>query len=181
MERRWAGDGIKTGWVASLLGRGAARRAAKWPSFALLWVGVIAATSLLHAQSRSVSATLVVQVSEASLVEQQNDNVVIKLRLAPGVAANFWGGESCTTAGEEPQIITASGTYTIPLNQIDPRLRAEGGAAAFICLRSSDGALRRSLPIRRRASLPRTTADPAKSPSESTWSGSVSIPAARVQ
>lgn len=180
MKHMRSGDWIKTGLVALLLGRLAPRRTLKWALAVLLSVDLIGVASALHAKSNTVTATLVLQVSEASLVEQQNDNVIIKLRLARGVAVNLWGGKSCTATGDESQIITASGSYTIPLSQIFPRQKADGDEQGFICLQSSDGALRRSLPIIRRASFLESSAEPAKSSPGTTWAGHVSIGAAPV-
>jgi hypothetical protein len=180
MRRMRSGESTRKGLMVSYLARLVSGRAVRWRAVALLAAGLTGTTSVLCAESKTVTATLVVQVSEASLVEQQNGNVIIKLRLARGVAVNLWSGKSCTPTGDESQIITASGTYTIPFDQINRPQKAGGDEQGSICLQSSDGALRRSLPIIRRPSIPGPTADHAKSPLRSTWSGQVSIPAAPV-
>jgi hypothetical protein len=145
-----------------------------------LLVGFLGVAPLLHAKSRTVTSTLTVQVAEAGQLEFQNDNVIVKLRLTPGVAASLWGDKACTTPADESYIITASGTYTIPLNQIKQGQKAAGEEQGSICLQSSDGVLRRSLLITGGASLTAPMTSASKSPPQLTWSGRVSIPAARV-
>jgi hypothetical protein len=166
--------------VAWLLRSLASGQSAKWTLIALLWVGLLRFASPLHAQGRTVTTTLILRVAEAGLIEQQNDNVIVKLRLTPGVAASLWGDKSCTTPTFESHIITASGTYTIPLDQIKPGQKVEGDDEGSICLQSSDGVLRRSLPVIRKALATATTTSPSKGVPQSTWSGRISIPAARV-
>jgi hypothetical protein len=180
MQRMRSSDWSKAGRVAWLLRSLAFGQGAKWTLIALLWVGLLRVASLLHAQGRTVTTTLILRVAEAGLLEQQNDNVIVKLRLTPGVAVNLWGDKACTTPADESYIITASGTYTIPLHQIKQGQKAEGNDEGFICLQSSDGVLRRSLPVIGRALPTGTMTSPAKSAPPSTWSGCISIPAARV-
>ena len=155
----------------------ASGQGAPWTLMVLLLVGFLRAAPLLHAESRTVTSTLILQVTEAALVEQQNDNVIVKVRLSPGVAASLWGDKSCTTPTLESLIITASGTYTLPLNQIKQAQPAIGDGEASICMQSSDGLLRRSLPVMGGASLTGAKTSASKS---ATYSGHVSIPAARI-
>jgi hypothetical protein len=143
----------------------------------LLLSSLRVAPLLLRAQGRSVTTSLVVQVAEAALLERQNDNVILKVRLARGVAVSLWADKSCTAPAVESYIITASGTYTIPLNQINQGLNAEAADQGSICLQSSDGVLRRSLPVIEGALQKGAMTDDTKSASRSTWSGHVSIPA----
>jgi hypothetical protein len=153
---------------------------AKWTLIVLLSVGLLRVAFLLHAQGRTVTTTLILQVAEAGVLEQQNANVIVKLRLTRAVAASLWSDKSCTTPAVEPYIITASGTYTIPLNQIRQAQKAAGEEEAFICLQSSDGVLRRSLPVSGGALATGAMTSAAKSAPQSTWSGHISIPTARV-
>jgi len=180
MQRMRSGDRSKVARAAWLLRSLASGQGARWMLIVLLSVGLLRVTSLLHAQGRTVTTTLIVQVAEAGLFEQQNDNLIVKLRLTPGVAVTLWGDKSCTVPAFESYIITASGTYTIPLNQIRQGQKAAGDDEGSICLQSSDGVLRRSLPVVGRALPTGTVTSPAKSAPPSTWSGRVSIPAARV-
>jgi hypothetical protein len=147
---------------------------------ALLLAGLLRVAPALHAKSRSATSTLTVQVGEAGQLEFQNDNVIVRVRLTPGVAASLWGEKACTTPADESYIITASGTYTIPLNQIKQGQKAARDEQGSICLQSSDGVLRRSLPVTGEASLTGVMTSASKSAAQSTWSGRVSIPAARV-
>jgi hypothetical protein len=180
MQRMRCGDWSKAGRVAWLLRSLASGQGAKWTLIALLSVGLLRVASPVRAQSRIVTTTLILQVAEAGLLERQNDNVIVMLRLTPGVAASLWGDKSCTAPADESYIITASGTYTIPLNQIKQGQKAQGDDEASICLQTSDGVLRRSLPVLGRALPAGTTTSPAKSAPQSTWSGHISIPGARV-
>jgi hypothetical protein len=145
---------------------------------ALLLVCLLRVAPLLHAEGRTVTTTLILQVAEAGQFELQNDNVIVKLRLAPGVAVSLWGDKDCATPADESYIITASGTFTIPLNQIKQGQKAAGDDEASLCLQSSDGVLRRSLPVIGRALL--TGMSASKSAPQSTWSGRVSIHTERV-
>jgi hypothetical protein len=147
---------------------------------ALLLLGLLRVAPLLHAKSYSVTTTLTVHVEEASQLEFQNDNVIVKVRLTPGVAASLWGERACTTPADESYIITASGTYTIPLNQIKQARKAAGDEDGSLCLQSSDGVLRHSLPVIGGALPTRAMTSVGKSAPQLTWSGRVSIPAARV-
>jgi hypothetical protein len=179
MQRMRSGDRSKAGRAAWLLRRLASGRSAKWTLIALLSMGLLRVASPLHAQGRTVvTTTLIVQVAEAGSLEQQNDNVVVKLRLTPGVAVTLWSDKACTTPADESDIITASGTYTVPRNQIKRVQKAEGEDEGSICLHSSDGLLRGSLPFLRRVLPPGTMTGPAKSTPLSTWSGHISIPVA---
>jgi hypothetical protein len=146
----------------------------------LLLAGLMRVAPLLYAKFRSVTSTLMVQVGEASQLEFQNDNVIVKVRLAPGVAVTLWREKACTTPADESYIITASGTYTIPLNQIKQGQVVAGDEQGSICLQSSDGVLRHSRPVIGEASLGGAMTSAGKSAPQSTWSGRVSIPAARV-
>jgi hypothetical protein len=180
MQRMRSSNLSRAGRVAWLLRSLASGQAAKCTLIALLCVGLLRVASLLHAQSRTATTTLIVRVAEAGLLEQQNDNVIVKLRLAPGVAVSLWGDKSCAAPADESYVITASGTYTIPLNQLKQMQKAEGDDKGSICLQSSDGVLRRSLPVIGRALATGTMMSPANSAAQSTWSGRISIPAARV-
>jgi hypothetical protein len=180
MQRMRSCDWSKAGRAAWLLHSLASGQGATWTLIALLSVGLLRVASPLHAQGRTVTTTLILQVAEAGLLEQQNDNVIVKLRLTPGVAVSLWGDRSCTAPSFESYIITASGTYTIPLNQIKQGQKTEGDDEGSICLQSSDGVLHRSLPVIGRALATGTMTSPTKSAPQSIWSGRISIPAARV-
>jgi hypothetical protein len=147
---------------------------------ALLLVGLLRVAPLLHAESRSVTSALIVQVAEAGQLELQNDNVIVKLRLTRGVTVAVWEDKACTTPANESYTITASGTYTIPLNQIKQGQKAAGEEEGSICLQSSDGVLRRSLPVTGGGLPTGTMTSAGKSAPQLSWSGRVSIPAAQV-
>jgi hypothetical protein len=173
-------NGSKAGRVAWLLRSLASGQSTKWPLIALLSVGLLITAFLLHAQTRTVTTTLILQVAEVGQLERQNDNVIVKLRLTPGVAASLWSDKACATPTAESHIITASGIYAIPLSQIMQAHTAAGEEEAFVCLQSSDGVLRHSLAVSASPLATRAPISATKSAPQSTWSGHVSIPAPRV-
>jgi hypothetical protein len=180
MRRIRSSDQSKAGkaaWLLRSLPRG---HGANWTLVGLLLVGLLRVAPPLYAKSRSVTTTLILQVAEASQLELQNDNVIVKLRLTRGVAANVWGDKACTTPAYESYIITASGTYSIPLNEINLGPNSEGADKGSICLQSSDGVLHSSLPASDGTLRTGTITSATKISSKSTWSGRVSISAARV-
>jgi hypothetical protein len=181
MQRIRSSDWSKAGMAAWVLRSFARGQGANWTLVGLLLVGLLRVAPPLYAQrTRTVTTTLILQVAEAGLLELRNDSVVVKLRLTPGVAVNLWGDKACTTPAYESYIITASGTYTIPLNEIKQGQNSEGADLGSICLQSSDGVLRRSLPAQGGALLTGTITSATKISPQSTWSGRVSIPAGRV-
>ena len=98
-------------WLLRSLARG---QGANWTLVGLLLVGLLRVAPPLYAQrSKTLTTTLILQVAEAGLLELQNDSVILKLRLPPGVTVSLWGDKACTTPAYESYIITASGTYTI--------------------------------------------------------------------
>jgi len=179
MQRIRSCDWSKAGKRASLLRSLSRGRGANWTLAALL-VGLLWVAPPLGAESKSVTITLILHVAEAGHLELQNDSVVVKLRLAPGVAASLWSDKACTTPASESYIITASGTYTIPLSEISRGQNGEGADIGSICLHSSDGALLSSLPTGGQALRAGTMASATKMSSKLTWSGRIAIPARRV-
>jgi len=180
MQRRRSSSWSEVGEKARLLCGLALGQGARWAPIALLSVGLLRATFLLHAQGRTVTTTLIVQVAEAGVVERQDDNVVVKLRLTPGVAVSLWRDKSCTAPANESYIFTASGTFMIPLNQIKQVQKAVGEDEGTICLQSSDGVLRRSRRVIGSALTGEAMTSATKSAPQSVWSGRISIPAPRV-
>ena len=178
MQRIRSCDWSKVGTVAWRGRSLASGQSANWTLIVLLLVGLLSVAPQLHAKSRTATTTLILEVAEASQFEIQNDSAIVKLRLRPGVAVTLWGDKACTLPADESYIITASGTYTIPLNQI--KQKPGGDEPGFICLQSSDGVLRRSSPIMGGASLTGTTTTTGKTVAQPVWSGHVTIPSARV-
>ena len=173
-------DRNKVGMSAWLLRCLLRKRNAKWTFVGLLLVGLLRVAPPPYAESRSVTSTLMLQVEEASQLEVQNDSVIVKLRLTRGVAVNLWSDKACTTPAYASYIITASGTYFIPRNEVNQVPNSAGADTNFICLQSSDGVLHSSLPAS--GATPRTgkSTSATKTSSKLIWSGRVSIPAARV-
>jgi len=115
-------------------------------ALARLCVGLLAGATLLHGQTKSRSGTTAVTVQEQELLQFQGVNVVLKIRLRPGVTASLWSDRACRAPIPRAMAITASGTYSLPLTSIPQAedLQAEE-KAAFVCLLSSDGKLRDSI------------------------------------
>lgn len=179
MQRVQSSDRSKVGtpaWLLRTLPRG---QGASWTLVGLLVVGLLRVAPL-YAESRSVTATLILQVREAGQIELQNDSVIVKLRLTRGVAANLWSDKACSVPAYASYIITASGTYSIPLDEINQRQNSEAADISFICLQSSDGVLHSSLPANSGAVGTGKSTSVTKTPSKLIWSGRVSISAARV-
>ena len=111
---------------------------------ALSLVGLLVSAALLYAKSKTGTATLLVTVREEELVQIQGESVILKIRLASGVTAKLWGDTACGAPGQEAMVLTKSGTYTISLGSVSQDQRG------YVCLLSSDGTLRDSLPIKGR-------------------------------
>jgi len=161
-------------WLLRSLPRG---QGANWTLVGLLLAGLLRIALPIYAESRTIAATLMLQVREAGQLEVQNDNIVVKLRLTRGVAVNLWSDKVCTAPPYESYIITASGTYSIPLNEVSKIEDSAGADTSFICLQSSDGVLHSSLQAAGGVEGTGKAASAAKMPSRRTWSGRISIPA----
>ena len=120
-------------------------------ALARLWVGLLAGATLLYGQAKSRSGTTAVTVGEQDLLQLQGVNVILKIRLRPGVTASLWSDRACRAPIPRAMAITASGTYSISLTSIP---QAEGPRAedpqaderaAFVCLLSSERKLRDSI------------------------------------
>jgi len=101
----------------------------------------------LYAQSRTATVSLVLQVHAEELLQNQNGSVLLKIRLARGTSARLWAADSCASPSPESQIVTQSGIYSIPLNILRPTISDPNNSASHVCLLSSDGLLRDSLPV----------------------------------
>ena len=95
----------------------------------------------LHAQSRTATTSLELQVLPEELLQVQNGSVALKIRLARGTTARLWEATSCASPSPDSQVIIASGTYTIPLNTLTPVSSNPISSTMQICLASSDGVL----------------------------------------
>jgi hypothetical protein len=111
-------------------------------------VALLTGTLGLHAQSRTATTALVLQVRQEELLQVQTDQVALKIRLARGRTAQVWVANSCTSPMLESLTITQSGTYTVPLATIGATTSDSPGGIAYVCLLSSDGVLQDSVSIR---------------------------------
>ena len=92
------------------------------------------------AESPTVVQLAVRVGSEAALTWQGDRVVLVKIRLALGTQARVWMNDSCGTPPANGHVVPASGTYTIPLGELD------GFGTENVCLSSSDGTVRSVLP-----------------------------------
>lgn len=101
----------------------------------------------LYAQSRTATTSLVLQVRPEVLLQGQNGNVILKIRLARGTMARLWAANSCSSPSADSQVITTSGIFSIPLKTLEPVISNPDSGTSHVCLLSSDGALNDSLPV----------------------------------
>lgn len=128
--------------------RMAANPSVLWMFVGLLSVGLLRVVPSLYAESRTATTTLSLRVAEEGLLELQNDTAIVKIRLAPGVTGTLWGDMDCTTPASVSYVITVSGTYTVPLNEIPQGQNGGGAGTNSVCLQTSDGVLHRSVPAK---------------------------------
>lgn len=103
--------------------------------------------ALLHAQSRTASSAVVLQVRPEERLEEQLGRVILRIRIARGTTARIWAANSCAASSFESQVITQSGNYSFPLSALTGESSHPGADALQVCLTSSDGALSDSLPV----------------------------------
>ncbi|MBI3667355.1 MAG: hypothetical protein HY236_14205 [Acidobacteria bacterium] len=104
----------------------------KWVAFPFLVAAV-----LYGAES---GTQLLVQVRPEALLLQQDENAVgLRIRLASGTMARIWTDRSCGLPESDTYLVSRSGTYIIPFSAI------ENKGATTICLSSSDGSISTSL------------------------------------
>ncbi|MBM3810876.1 MAG: hypothetical protein FJW20_04505 [Acidimicrobiia bacterium] len=104
------------------------------------WIGAWSACAgLMLAQTSSRTQIVVVVQPEVALSQPAPDTVRVKIRLGPQSQALLWRAESCATVPSDGYRLTKSGTHAVPVAAIS-------GAGGRVCLASTDGALRVSLP-----------------------------------
>jgi len=72
-------------------------------------------------------------------LQQQGTDVTLKVRLGPGTNVKLWADNPCGLARADSQTFTASGTYSVSLQNLAPTEQA------YVCAASSDGFLKASL------------------------------------
>jgi hypothetical protein len=125
----------------------------------VMLAALLTGTLELHAQSRTATTALAVQIRQEELLQVQTDQVALKIRLARGRTARIWSDMACTSPSPGAIVITKSGIYTFPLSDIQPVNKNPGDVAGAICLESSDGALHDSIPLNQSAPEPVTQLD----------------------
>src|ERR1019366_2950357 len=79
------------------------------------------------------TATLTVSVGEQFLLQEQEPNVFLEIRLPHGVTALLWADNTCGSPKSNAMTISVSGKYTISEQSI------KGSGEKYACLLSSDG------------------------------------------
>jgi hypothetical protein len=93
---------------------------------------VLAFATSAHAASAAATSHVMVIVQEQQAFVQQGSDMLLKVRLSPGVSASIWVDASCGTPNENATIITESGSYRLPIASI------QGRGNAYVCMVSSD-------------------------------------------
>jgi len=74
-------------------------------------------------------------------LQERGTNVILKIRLAQGSNARMWGDNSCGFPKDNARTFTASGTYTVSVQNLSSQ------GQAYACAASSDGILKASIPL----------------------------------
>ena len=107
-----------------------------------------------YAGVRSVTTRLNLAVGEQVYLAQQGNNLILKIRMAPGVTAQLWADNVCGQPKSNALVFTKSGNYTIPVESI------KGSGASYACLLSSDGQLKTSVALAQSAPPGLSSASP---------------------
>lgn len=108
---------------------------------------LLALSTLAHAASATAASRVMVVVREQQALEQQGSDMLLKVRLSPGVSAMVWVDASCDSPNENATTITQSGSYLLPIaNLQSPGIQGRGNT--YSCIASSDGRLNAAVPIR---------------------------------
>ena len=99
------------------------------------------ATSAAHAASAAAASHVMVIVQEQQAFVQQGSDILLKVRLSPGVSARVWVDTTCGAPNENATIITASGSYRLPIANI------QGRGNSYVCMVSSDERLSAAVPL----------------------------------
>ena len=108
--------------------------------------GLVTDANAQHMARQSGVVTLVVQPQID--LQEHGPELVLKVRLAQGTSVKLWESSSCSFPRDDGKTFTASGTYTVPLQDFSAE-----GEQAYACAVSSDGLLRASIPLQN-GSLP---------------------------
>jgi hypothetical protein len=85
---------------------------------------------------------LQLRIQEDAAMEVRGPDVIVKVRLDPGVVAQVWSGTDCTLAAPHSTSISANGTYAFPA------LSFVSAGDDVVCLATSDQRLRRQVSLR---------------------------------
>jgi hypothetical protein len=118
-----------------------------WVLALMAVVVLLTGTAQLHAQRRTATASLTLQVRPEELLQAQADGVVLKIRLGRGSSARLWAANACTLPSPQSYVIAKSGIHDIPYNALAPVTSGPRGSSQRVCLVSSDGVLSDSLPV----------------------------------
>lgn len=103
---------------------------------------VLTLATMAYAASAIATSRVMVVVQEQQLLTQQGSDLLLKVRLSPGVSARVWVDLSCDSPNENATTITESGSYVLPIASL------QGRGSSYSCMVSSDGRLNAAVPIR---------------------------------
>jgi hypothetical protein len=110
-------------------------------------VAFLSGTIQLDGQSRTATASLILQVRPEESLQAQYGGVLLKIRLARGTTAQLWAADACTAPPAQPYVIATSGVYSIPFSALIPVSNEGSQTTTQVCLVSSDGLLHDSLSV----------------------------------
>jgi hypothetical protein len=102
---------------------------------------IFAFATLAHAASAAAASHVMVIVQEQQALVQQGSDMLLKVRLSPGVSARIWVDASCGAPNENATIITESGSYVLPI------VNMQGRGNSYVCMVSSDQRLSAAVPL----------------------------------
>jgi hypothetical protein len=105
----------------------------------LLVLGLATAT---YAAKAGATSSVMVEVQEQYELLQRGSEMLLRVRLSPGVSARVWVDASCDLPKDNAVIVTQSGSYVLPIADI------QGQSNLYSCMVSSDGRLRAVVPLR---------------------------------
>jgi hypothetical protein len=94
-----------------------------------------------HAAMASATSSVMVVVREQHELVQRGSDMLLKVRLSPGVKASVWVDTRCDLPSENAVTITQSGSYVLPITGIRDR------GDFYSCMVSSDGRLSAAVPL----------------------------------
>jgi hypothetical protein len=111
----------------------------------VIWVCAFAFASSAWGATARGSTGVAVEVRPAAELSVASDQVTVRIRLAPGVVAQVWFDNTCSSPAPGAVTINASGTHEFSLRNFNSNNNQD--VSGRVCLLSSDGQLRAAAPV----------------------------------